>query len=170
MIHQLNMSPWMTVCSHLPPLWSSRLGSGPQSSDGVPLLLLGQKVQRHLQANGLHVILTERWRHVHVHLQEATWKTTEVNKSSSPPLPSLYTSVLFHLLAPRQPGPSPVWSVNWQTIQMTSGLCWSRWSRPAGSKTDSCPHQTHFITPQHNERWLSLCGIFLLCVTSCRCL
>lgn len=63
---------WLTVCPHLPPLGSSRLGSGPQSSDGVSLLFLGQEVQRHLQADGLHVILTESRRHVHVHLQEAT--------------------------------------------------------------------------------------------------
>lgn len=57
---------------HLPPLRPPRLGSCPQSSDGVLLLLLGQKVQRHLQANGLHVILAERRCHVHVHLQKPT--------------------------------------------------------------------------------------------------
>ncbi len=145
---KVNVTTLLTVCPHLPPLRSSRLGSGPQSSDGVSLLLLGQKVQCHLQADGLHVILTERWRHVHVHLQEAAWQTTEVHLRfyfcvyiiliilyraaflchSAPPL--------SHLLAPHRPGPSPAWSINWQTIQMTSGLCWSRWSQPAGSKTD----------------------------------
>ena len=68
--HKLKDCP-LTLEAHLGPLGASRLGSGPQARDGVPLLLLGQQVQRHLQPDGLHVVLTERRRHVHVHLQEA---------------------------------------------------------------------------------------------------
>ena len=56
-----------------------------------------------------------------------------------------------HLLAPRLPGPSQVWSVSWQTIQMTSGLCWSRWSRPAGSNTDAV--LTNMLSKAFDELW-----------------
>lgn len=130
-MYEMMVKPWAR--SHLPPVRPSRLGSGPQASDGISLLLLSQKIQRHLQADGLHVVLAERWRHVHVHLQEATWQTAAGSKSGSPP--ALNVSAPPHLLAPRQPDPSPVLSANWRTTRMTSGLCWSRWSRPAGFKS-----------------------------------
>lgn len=133
--------------SHLSPVRSSRLGSGPHSSDGISLLLLGQKIQRHLQADGLHVILAERWRHVHVHLQEATWQAMVGCKRGSTPAQTMSPSP--HLLVPHLPDPSPVWSVNWRTIRMTSGLCWSRWSRPAGSK----PLMSTSLTLLHDECW-----------------
>lgn len=59
--------------TYLAPLGASRLGPRPQSCDGVLLLFLGEEVQGHLQPDGLHVVLTERRRHVHVHLQETPW-------------------------------------------------------------------------------------------------
>lgn len=58
---------------YLVPIRPPRLGACLEARDGIFLLLLGQEVKGHLQANGLHVILAQRRGHVHVQLQEAAY-------------------------------------------------------------------------------------------------
>lgn len=55
---------------YLVPIRPPRLGACLEARDGIFLLLLGQEVKGHLQANGLHVILAQRRGHVHVQLRK----------------------------------------------------------------------------------------------------
>ena len=59
---------------HLVPVWPPRLGACLQACDRVLHLFLGHKVESHVQANSLNVvILAQRRGQVHAQLQEAVY-------------------------------------------------------------------------------------------------
>lgn len=65
---------WLQLGLYLVPVRPPRLGACLEACDGVLLLLLGQEVESHLQANGLHVILAQCRGHIHVQFQEAAYE------------------------------------------------------------------------------------------------
>lgn len=107
---------------YLGPVRPARLSSSTKSCDWISLFFLGQQIQSHLQTNGLHVVLTESWCHVHVHLQKPSCKYPNVRLVKA----VLILCHLHRLLLPS--GSTSAWSISSFVRRLTnhSKDFWSR--------------------------------------------